>query len=68
MPTFQAPAVSPETQEYFAASARPLLELRDSLEYEIETLAATRDVLLPGLMSGKLRVKDAEKVLDVVGV
>lgn len=31
-------------------------------------LAATRDVLLPQLMSGKLRVKDAEKVLEGAGV
>ncbi|MGN7200054.1 restriction endonuclease subunit S [Arthrobacter sp. SAFR-044] len=29
-----------------------------------ETLTATRDALLPHLMSGKLRVKDAEKVLE----
>jgi type I restriction enzyme S subunit len=35
-------------------------------EQERESLAATRDVLLPQLMSGKLRVKDAEKVLEGV--
>lgn len=35
---------------------------------ESRTLAATRDVLLPQLMSGKLRVKDAAKVLEDVGV
>ena len=33
---------------------------------ENETLAATRDALLPALMSGKLRVRDAEKVLEGV--
>lgn len=32
------------------------------------TLTATRDALLPPLMSGKLRVKDAEKVLEDAGV
>jgi type I restriction enzyme S subunit len=30
---------------------------------EIHVLSAIRDVLLPQLMSGKLRVKDAEKVV-----
>lgn len=41
-----------------------------SLTAEIEslTLARTRDALLPQLMSGKLRVKDAEKVLEGAGV
>lgn len=29
---------------------------------ESKTLAATRDLLLPKLMSGEIRVKDAEKV------
>ncbi|MET4704495.1 restriction endonuclease subunit S [Frigoribacterium sp. UYMn621] len=33
---------------------------------EIELLMGTRDALLPQLMSGKLRVKDAEKVLEGV--
>lgn len=35
---------------------------------ENQTLAATRDALLPQLMSGKLRVKDAERVLEDAGV
>ncbi|WP_198318320.1 restriction endonuclease subunit S [Arthrobacter sp. YN] len=35
---------------------------------ENATIAATRDALLPQLMSGKLRVKDAEKVLEDAGV
>lgn len=46
-------------------SAFPLLK---SLTDENRTLAATRDALLPQLMSGKLRVKDAEKVLEKAGV
>ena len=43
-----------------------LLELsrtEDSYLAENETLAVTRDALLPQLMSGKLRVRDAEKLL-----
>lgn len=35
-------------------------------ERENLTLAATRDTLLPQLMSGKLRVKDAERILSEV--
>lgn len=35
---------------------------------ENQILAATRDALLPQLMSGKLRVRDAEKVLENAGV
>ena len=35
-------------------------------ERENETLAATRDALLPQLMSGKLRVRDAEKTVEAV--
>jgi type I restriction enzyme S subunit len=33
---------------------------------EIETLVALRDTLLPKLISGELRVKDAETFLDRV--
>jgi type I restriction enzyme S subunit len=32
---------------------------------ENETLAATRDLLLPKLMSGEIRVRDAEKAIEV---
>ncbi|QDO89545.1 restriction endonuclease subunit S [Ornithinimicrobium ciconiae] len=34
--------------------------------HESKSLAATRDALLPGLMSGKIRVKDAESVVEEV--
>ena len=33
---------------------------------ENQTLTATRDALLPQLMSGKLRVRDAEKAVEAV--
>lgn len=39
-----------------------------ALSDETRMLTATRDALLPQLMSGKLRVKDAEKVLENAGV
>lgn len=46
-------------------------EMRGSVEAllgENQTLAATRDALLPQLMSDKLRVKDAGRVLENAGV
>jgi len=49
-----------------AESIGRLGELRASIVGENETLAATRDGLLPLLMSGKLRVKDAEKQVGEV--
>lgn len=42
----------------------PFLDLVTASVRENATLAATRDALLPQLMLGKLRVKDAEKVLE----
>lgn len=46
----------------------PLLESVSAAVTENANLAATRDALLPQLMSGKLRVQDAEKVLEDAGV
>lgn len=40
----------------------------DSLQFENRTLAAMRDALLPQLMSGKLRVRDAEAAASAAGV
>lgn len=68
IPAFRAPLVSRDKQMTYASIARPLLALGDSLEYEIESLESTRDAILPQLMSGKLRVKDAEKVLEAAGI
>ncbi|MHA7296806.1 restriction endonuclease subunit S [Pseudarthrobacter sp. MDT3-1] len=46
----------------------PLLDAVAGSVIENAKLAATRDALLPQLMSGKLRVKDAETVLEEAGV
>lgn len=50
-----------ESLEADLASLENLLRTATSMK---ETLAAMRDALLPQLMSGKLRVKDAEKVVE----
>ena len=50
------------------AQIAPLLEKVTAVVVENTCLAGLRDTLLPQLMSGKLRVKDAEKVLEGAGV
>jgi type I restriction enzyme S subunit len=52
----------------FGDAAAPTFRLAKSLSDENRTLATTRDALIPQLISGKLRVKDAEKALENAGV
>jgi type I restriction enzyme S subunit len=54
-------------KDTFEAAAEPLLESRVSLAAERKTLADMRDAVLPQLMSGRIRVHDAEQLVgDVV--
>lgn len=46
---------------------RALTALGDAARVENHTLADTRDALLPQLMSGKLRVRDAERLASEAG-
>lgn len=57
------PVPSQAVLEAFSSIATPLLEIAAIAERENRTLAATRDALLPQLMSGKLRVRDAEDLI-----
>ncbi|MDY0912861.1 restriction endonuclease subunit S [Rathayibacter festucae] len=50
----------------FESTAEPLRELAAALSHEEAELAELRDALLPALMSGKLRVKDAERAVEDV--
>lgn len=52
----------------FHARAGALHDAARTALAENRTLAATRDALLPQLMSGKLRVRDAEAMASTVGV
>lgn len=54
------PSQNPGLADQLAA-LRNLVEANQS---ESATLAATRDLLLPRLMSGELRVKDAERAVE----
>lgn len=53
-----------EQQQELGQRLAKMAAMENAYLQENERLAATRDALLPQLMSGKLRVKDAEKVLD----
>jgi type I restriction enzyme, S subunit len=48
----------------FREQARHLLESSVHTEEENRTLAALRDTLLPQLVTGKLRIKDAERIVE----
>lgn len=51
----------------FETVAEPLYRSRIAIAQENRTLAATRDALLPQLMSGKLRVRDVGKLASAAG-
>jgi type I restriction enzyme S subunit len=51
----------------FALLAWPLFRHKDRLEEEAETLVSVRDVLLPKLISGEIRVAFAEDPEEVIG-
>lgn len=61
------PSASAQSIERFESVAAPLRESVFAASEENRTLAATRDALLPQLMSGKLRVRDAERVAAEAG-
>lgn len=61
------PDVPAESRNAFETLAAPLRHLLASNARENRTLAATRDALLPQLMSGKLRVRDAEAIAADAG-
>jgi type I restriction enzyme S subunit len=59
------PVVRPgdEVLGHFAAASGPMLAMMAHNERESRTLAALRDTLLPKLISGELRIEDAEKFI-----
>jgi type I restriction enzyme S subunit len=48
----------------FSRSAEPLVEAADSARRENQILIALRDALLPKLLSGELRVRDVEALVE----
>ena len=45
----------------FHLEVRPLFLLRERLSAESAALAELRDTLLPGLLAGEMRIRDAEQ-------
>jgi type I restriction enzyme S subunit len=62
------PSLRAGQEERLEGQLAPIERAIASALGENANLAATRDALLPQLMSGKLRVKDAEKALENAGV
>ena len=60
------PLLSRTGLDAFADVAEPLRRRLATARDENRSLAATRDALLPALMSGTLRVRDAERVVEEV--
>jgi type I restriction enzyme S subunit len=56
------------TREAFNAVVEPLLRQTLLSRSESRSLAATRDSLLPKLISGEIRIPDAERMLEEVGI
>ena len=61
LPKYRVPEVSSSVQRSFAAEASPLLERLDALNRELATLESLRTALIPGLLSGALRVAAASR-------
>ncbi|MET4925198.1 restriction endonuclease subunit S [Streptomyces sp. PSRA5] len=64
VPSYEFVPPGEDLVDRVTAKMRPLLKRADASEKESETLSVLRDTLLPQLMSGRLRVKDAEKIVE----
>ncbi len=63
---FQLPKPPQSVAEAFGRAIKPLFTRSSAAAGESRTLAALRDTLLPKLISGELRVKDASKFIGRV--
>jgi len=54
----------PSVTDVFSATCGSLIDRCEANKRENKTLAATRDLLLPKLISGEVRVRDAEKMAE----
>jgi type I restriction enzyme S subunit len=65
---FPLPIGSLPLLNHFAQLADSILRQVDASARQSELLAKTRDALLPKLISGEIRIPDAEKMLEEVGI
>mgnify|MGYP003951956609 CR=1 FL=1 len=68
MNMIQLPLADEELLCLFGEIVQPIFKRRLSIHKEILSLGELRDALLPRLISGELRVPDAEKMLEEVGI
>ncbi len=54
------------TSNVFQSTVQPMIDRIIANIHESRTLAQTRDLLLPKLVSGEIRLRDAEKVVEAV--
>ena len=64
MSALEVPHLSQELMTNLEAQLAPLHDQIDAACHESATLATLRDTLLPALMDGRLRVKDAERTVS----
>lgn len=66
----ELPILQPNEQlrTVFSKIIRPMLERIELSQQEISSLSELRDTLLPKLISGELRIPDAEKFLEEAGI
>ena len=64
------PVISPSKSvlDNFSLISSPIFERIKTAKDEIKTLSELRDTLLPKLISGELRIPDAEKFLEEASV
>jgi type I restriction enzyme S subunit len=63
---YEVPLPGPGGRQKLEAKIAPLLEFGMGLTVESDSLIELRDVLLPKLVSGELRVRDAERLVEDV--
>jgi type I restriction enzyme S subunit len=63
---FRVPHLSEEAHHAFYLKTQPMVERLVSLGLESQLLADLRDALLPELLSGRLRVREAEEMVGSV--
>jgi type I restriction enzyme S subunit len=61
---FRLAVPPPELIGEHTAEVRPMLAMADALTGESRTLAELRDALLPRLVSGQIRVREAEEFVE----
>jgi type I restriction enzyme, S subunit len=66
IPSFEFVLPARDLVKAFSTTVSPLSERLIQNCHESDTLAATRDLLLPKLMSGEIRIKEAEKEVQAV--